>query len=447
LTRKEGRHRTSIGKASTQVSGFGVMNGSYATYTGIIVFADGGAISTLRDEFEDSHPRLAGTFLAEPRLRSISSIAPERVPTVGFVAQSSEVFRLLVESVKDYAIFVLDPEGHVLTWNEGAKAIKGYKTEEIVGQHFSKFYLPEAVENGWPTRELALAEKEGRFADEGWRVRKDGGVFWASVTITSLRDADGRLAGFAKVTRDMTERKQWEGRIQELNQQLRRRVEQLDESQRVIELRTLELQKLSGQLLRTQDEERRRLARELHDDLAQQLVGLKLAVDADHGKEEASALADTAIATVRNLSYLLHPPLLDETGLLAALHWYIDGLVKRSKIQIALVTKPQTFPRLPQDIETTIFRIVQESLTNVYRHAHSDSARVEIEKQAERVLVRIRDYGKGLPSDLSGKLPSSRLGVGINGMRERLSQFGGHLTVSRAEPGTLVEAKIPLFAM
>jgi PAS domain S-box-containing protein len=382
-------------------------------------------------------------FLAEPRLRSIS-IAEERVRAV---APTAEVFRLLVETVKDYAIFVLDPEGHVITWNPGAQAIKGYTADEIIGQHFSKFYLPEAVESGWPSRELALAEKDGRFADEGWRVRKDGTVFWASVIITSLRDANGRLVGFAKVTRDMTERKQWEERIQELNQALRLRVAQLDESQRVIELRTLELQKLSGQLLRTQDEERRRLARELHDDLAQQLVALKLAVDADHDKEEASALADTAIATVRNLSYLLHPPLLDETGLLAALHWYIDGLAKRSKTQISLITKPQTFPRLPKEIEMTIFRVIQESLTNVYRHANSDSARVEVEKQAESVFVRVRDYGKGLPPELSGKTPSSRLGVGINGMRERLSQFGGQLTVSRAEPGTLVEARIPLFAV
>ncbi len=361
--------------------------------------------------------------------------------------QGSELFRLLVESVQDYAIFALDPEGHVITWNEGAKAIKGYTTEEIVGQHFSKFYPREAVQSGWPARELALAEKEGRFADEGWRVRKDGTVFWASVIITALRDANGRLAGFAKVTRDMTERRQWEQRTQDLNQELRRHVAQLNESQRVIELRTLELQKLSGQLLRIQDEERRRLARELHDDLGQQLVSLRMAVDGDLGKEEASQLVQTAIATVRNLSYLLHPPLLDEVGLLAALHWYIDGLVKRSKIQISLTTKPQTLPRLPQDIETTIFRVIQESLTNVYRHSKSESARVEIEKQAECVLVRVRDYGKGLPADLSGELPPNRLGVGVSGMRERLSQFGGQLTISRAEPGTLVEAKIPLFAL
>src|ERR1700726_2382578 len=127
--------------------------------------------------------------------------------------QNIDLFRLLVESVKDYAIFVLDPGGHVLTWNEGAQAIKGYTSNEIVGQHFSKFYLPEAVQSGWPSRELALAEREGRFADEGWRVKKDGSSFWASVIITPLFDSEGHLSGFAKVTQDLSERKQWEERI------------------------------------------------------------------------------------------------------------------------------------------------------------------------------------------------------------------------------------------
>jgi len=116
-------------------------------------------------------------------------------------ARPAELFRLLVESVRDYAIFVLDPEGNVLTWNPGAQALKGYTRDEIVGRHFSKFYPAEAVQNGWPQRELALAEKEGRFADEGWRVRKDGSTFWASVIISPLRAADGTVSGFAKVTK------------------------------------------------------------------------------------------------------------------------------------------------------------------------------------------------------------------------------------------------------
>ena len=148
---------------------------------------------------------------------------------------------------------------------------------------------------------------------------------------------------------------------------------------------------------------------------------------------------------VRNLSYLLHPPLLDEAGLRPALHWYVDGLSKRSNIDISLELKPKMFPRLSKDIEVTVFRVIQECLSNVYRHSGTESARVEIEKQADRVIIRVRDYGKGCPLELASVQSSARLGVGISGMRERIRQFGGDLIVARAEPGTLVEARIPLF--
>ena len=380
--------------------------------------------------------------MTEPR-KTDSSVALQpsssETPT-----ERVDIYRLLVQSIRDYAVFVLDPEGRVLTWNPGAEAMKGYTRDEIVGQHFSKFYPPDAVQNGWPERELLLAQKEGRFADEGWRVRKDGTSFWASVIITALRSADGKHTGFSKITQDMTERRRTEEYVQALNRELRQRLSQLEESRRVIELRTLELQKLSGQLLHIQDEERRRIARELHDDLGQQLSALKMMLNNPKDHEEALQTADRALASVRNLSYLLHPPLLDETGLRSALYWYAEGLTKRSGIQISMSVKPHIFPRLSKEMEMTIFRIVQEALTNVYRHADSDSARVEIDKQSEWVVVRVRDHGKGLPKEIDGKTVMPSLGVGVAGMRERLRQLGGELTLSHAEPGTLLEAKIPL---
>jgi PAS domain S-box-containing protein len=376
--------------------------------------------------------------------KTTTPIPINRTATLG-TGDAPDIFRVLVESVRDYAIFVLDPEGRVLTWNLGAQALKGYAKEEIVGKHFSKFYLPEAIASGWPERELELAEKEGRFADEGWRVKKDGTAFWASVTITALHSPDGVLTGFAKVTLDLTARRQMEERFQTLNRELRNKVSELDQSKRIVELRTLELQKLSAEVLRVQDEERRRLARELHDDLGQKLVSAKMTMPKVAGTEESLRTIDDAIATVRNVSYLLHPPLLDESGLQAALHWFIEGLAKRSGLKISVTVTPQVFPRLAKDVETAIFRVVQECLTNVYRHAKSDTARVEIEKQLDWVTVRVRDHGIGVPHSLTGHTFSPSLGVGVSGMRERLRQLGGELTVSRAEPGTLVEGKMPLF--
>ncbi len=124
--------------------------------------------------------------------------------------QSEERFRLLVEGVTDYAIFMLDPNGHVMTWNSGAERIKGYEASEIIGQHFSKFYPLDVAEAGWPDHELDVASTEGRFEDEGWRIRKDGTRFWANVIITALRDERQRLRGFAKLTRDLSERKRTE---------------------------------------------------------------------------------------------------------------------------------------------------------------------------------------------------------------------------------------------
>lgn len=154
-------------------------------------------ITTLRDEtgelvgFAKVTQDLSERRKAEERLR-----------------ESEERFRLLVQSVKDYAIFMLDPDGRVVSWNEGAERIKGYRAEEIIGRHFSTFYPAEAVASRFPHYELEIATRTGRYEDEGWRVRQDGSLFWASVVITALRDRKGRLVGFAKVTRDLTERRQ-----------------------------------------------------------------------------------------------------------------------------------------------------------------------------------------------------------------------------------------------
>src|SRR4051794_37186011 len=139
--------------------------------------------------------------------RAANTPAPRtggRRPAAAPQGTSEEIYRLLVESVKDYAIIMLDPTGKVVTWTPGAERIKGYRAEEIIGQHFSRFYPQEANERRWPQQELEVARHEGRIEDEGWRVRKDGSQFWASVVITALRDDAGEVRGFLKITRDLT---------------------------------------------------------------------------------------------------------------------------------------------------------------------------------------------------------------------------------------------------
>ena len=143
--------------------------------------------------------------------------------------QSEERFRLLVESVRDYAIFMLDPEGHVLTWNAGAERFKGYRADEICGSHFSRFYPPEALARGLPAHELEVAAREGSLEDEGWRVRKDGSQFWANVVITAMRDKDGTLVGYSKVTRDLTQRRNHEEAMRQGEERFRLLVEGVSE--------------------------------------------------------------------------------------------------------------------------------------------------------------------------------------------------------------------------
>jgi PAS domain S-box-containing protein len=144
-------------------------------------------------------------------------------------AVDTRVYRLLVEQARDYALFVLDPTGHIRTWNLGAQRLKGYAAGEIIGRHFSIFYTADSIERGWPTHELKVATSEGRFEDEGWRVRKDGSRFWANVVITALRDENGKLIGFSKITRDLSERRRQEDALRQSEERLRLMIESVQD--------------------------------------------------------------------------------------------------------------------------------------------------------------------------------------------------------------------------
>jgi signal transduction histidine kinase len=216
------------------------------------------------------------------------------------------------------------------------------------------------------------------------------------------------------------------------------------------------LRSLSGRLLRLQDEERRRLARELHDSTAQSLAALslelaivgerggRLAPRARHALEEAGRIADACSRELRTLSYLLHPPLLDEMGLASALTGYVEGFSKRSGIRVQL-DMPADIGRLPGEVETTLFRIVQECLTNVHRHSMSPVARVRLTIDPETIQLEIADEGHGLPPGEmnGGNGTRHELGVGIAGMKERVRQLGGNLELDSSGAGLTVRAFLP----
>jgi PAS domain S-box-containing protein len=352
--------------------------------------------------------------------------------------QSEERFRLLVAGVQDYAIFMLDEKGYVASWNDGAQRIKGYMPEEIIGQHFSRFYPEEDIRSGKPAWELIVAEREGHFEDEGWRIRRDGSRFWANVIITPVRNDAGKLLGFSKVTRDFTERL------------LARKA--LEESQARLKESEENLRDLSLHLIQTQDEERRKIGREIHDSLGQYLAALKMKLDlletTPSTAEEVAAcskLLDQCMREVRTISYLLYPPMLDEIGLKSAIPWYLKGFSSRSGIETTF-NMSEDFARLSRDAELVLFRVLQESLTNVQRHSQSKTAEVELFRSTNSVSLKVIDHGKGVPSAILEQGQHDwrgSLGVGLRGMSERLRQLGGSLAISSGDGRTEIIATIP----
>jgi len=233
----------------------------------------------------------------------------------------------------------------------------------------------------------------------------------------------------------------------DLEDRVRQRTAELD-------IANQDLRQLTARLMQLQDEERRRIARELHDSVGQMLVALSMNLttvgsDIERLSQTARAVSDSAALVaemnkeVRTISYLLHPPLLDEAGLPSALRWYVDGFSQRSKIEVTLDI-PEDFGRLPQDLEIAIFRTVQESLTNIHRHSGSPTALVGLDRTDSVVHLTIEDNGSGIPVEKRDLVAAAGVpGVGISGMRERLRQLGGTLEIKSNTSGTRVEASLP----
>ena len=384
--------------------------------------------------------------------------------------ESEERFRLLVQSVQEYAIFNLDPHGNVVTWNNGAERLKGYRAEEILGKHFSAFYPPEDLASGRPKQILEEAARSGQSEDEGWRTRKDGSRFWANVVVTALRNAEGNLQGFAKVTRDVTERHGKEETLRKAKELLELRAEQrttvlarLNEELRTEiaervraeeRLRTSldQLRALAARLQSVREEERTAIAREIHDELGQACTAIKMDLAligrrATKRQTRLRAKADSAIrvvdgmiVTLRRIASDLRPRTLDDLGLTAALEWQAQEFESRTRIRCR-VALPQEPLVLDAERSTAIFRIFQESLTNVARHAHATRVEARLEREGNHLIFQVRDNGKGFDPQEA----KARKSLGLVGMQERALLLSGELKVEGVpSAGTTMTLRIPL---
>jgi signal transduction histidine kinase len=231
---------------------------------------------------------------------------------------------------------------------------------------------------------------------------------------------------------------------------------ELHRKNRQLEILNRELRQLSASMMAAQDEERRRIARELHDSFGQDLAAAKMileslqeqySLDEPQAQSIASAcgIMDHAIQQVRNIAYLLHPPMLDEVGLGSALQWYLDGVSERAGIATSLDLQPKNFPRLTPEVERAVFRIIQEALTNVFRHSGARTAWVSVVSEEGRVMCSVCDDGKGIPQQVL-EFRNESMGIGIAGMRQRVKEFGGELQLRNTGSGALLLATIPLVA-
>ncbi|HET9305421.1 MAG TPA: sensor histidine kinase [Candidatus Sulfotelmatobacter sp.] len=227
------------------------------------------------------------------------------------------------------------------------------------------------------------------------------------------------------------------------------------ELERLTSERAAELQKLTQRLLKVQDEERRKLARDLHDSTGQTLTALKISLSFLKGScenpatlalaAEVEQLADQAIEEIRTMSYLLHPPLLDEVGFACAAEWYIEGFAKRSGINVG-ADIANSSGRLPKNVEIALFRVLQESLTNIHRHSGAPDATIRFQHDGDAVILEVRDFGKGIPEERLRLLHgvTAETGVGLAGMRERLHELNGKLEIESDSRGTTMRATVPL---
>jgi PAS domain S-box-containing protein len=326
-------------------------------------------------------------------------------------------------------IFQVREDGSILTANPAMARILGYGTTRDFVHEIRNLERHLYIEPRHPSGFIPLLRQQGAISEfEAQMRRKDGKLIWVMGSAYAVCDDEGKVLYYEGTLRDVTEHK---------------KAEEV-------------LRRLSSQLLHAQDDERRRIARELHDSTGQYLSALSMNLSwmnqpscvLDHPVRsvvrESIDLVKRALSEIRNFSYLLHPPVLDEYGLCAALRWYVHGFSQRSGINVDLDV-PQNLPRLPRHVETALFRVVQECLTNVHRHSGSNRAAIALHRKSRGLLLEISDEGHGISLGnevLGGR--DERIGVGIAGIRERMRELGGRLEINSDSHGTVVRVSLPL---
>jgi two-component system, NarL family, sensor kinase len=347
---------------------------------------------------------------------------------------SEERWRSVFEN-SAIGIVLADRTGTFVEANRAFQELVGYTLQELKTLNYVDITHDEDIARGAEVIEEMLSGKREVQLEKRYR-HKDGRFIWVRATGTVMPGSDRSPAYLLGLVEDVTDRKLAE--------------QELDASFK-------QSRALAGRLMHAQDDERRRIAQMLHETTAQDLAALKMHLarlnrTASHLSEtdrnlltESIALAEQSMTEIRTLSYLLHPPLLDETGLLWALRWYAGGFAERSGIKVALEL-PERFERLPLDTETALFRIVQESLINIHRHGESDTARIRLRRDPETLVLEIEDRGQGIPSASLKHIMSGGgvVGVGIAAMRERIEQLGGRFEITSGDHGTTVHARVPL---
>jgi len=369
-------------------------------------------------------------------------------------------FRALFEQTPVFA-GIMTTEGVLVDANKLSLEACGYRREEVVGVAFwetpwwrnfaeSREKIRAAtpmVAQGLPYRELL---------QYSWY---DGTERLVNFALYPIRDDQGKVLFLHPTGVDVTDLKHTENDYRELAERLdaevRARTTELEKRNADVVAQADQLRELSRRLLQIQDDERRRIARELHDSAGQTLAVMQMnlsqlvkrmqqnAPDLAEGAAEIEELARQLSQEIRTTSYLLHPPLLDEAGLSGALTWYTEGLAARSGLEISLSVS-EHLGRLPSDVELVVFRLVQECLTNIHRHSQSAKAEIRISTKGAELLLEVRDWGKGISPERLAQIQSRGSGVGVPGMRERVRQFGGSMQIESATPGTTVHFRIPI---